>query len=146
MSKGTGFDPRLDYKRRSTWVTNSFSMWDNKDLLIVDHLIMSGTWPSSQSGALACRRTQFWAPAVAVNQLFVLISCWLREIIVHERPLWLPVCSVTCVTHSALSTYSRPNGLGMRYTNPQIYSFSSIFFNGRTYKNGWILREISSLN
>jgi hypothetical protein len=32
--KGTGFDPRLDHKRRSTWATNSFSMWDNKDLMI----------------------------------------------------------------------------------------------------------------
>jgi hypothetical protein len=40
--KGTGFNPRLDHKRRSTWATNSFSMWDNKDLLIVDH------WSSRQ--------------------------------------------------------------------------------------------------
>jgi hypothetical protein len=32
--KGTGFDPHLDHKRRSTCATNSFSVWDNKDLLI----------------------------------------------------------------------------------------------------------------
>jgi hypothetical protein len=34
--KGSGFDPRLHHKRRSLWATDSFSMWDNKDLLIVD--------------------------------------------------------------------------------------------------------------
>jgi hypothetical protein len=39
--KGTGFDPRLDHKRCSTWATNSFSMWDNKDLLIVDYRFWS---------------------------------------------------------------------------------------------------------
>jgi hypothetical protein len=33
--KGTRFDPRLDHKRRSTRATKSFSMWDNKDLLII---------------------------------------------------------------------------------------------------------------
>jgi hypothetical protein len=33
--KGNEFDPRLDHKRRPTWATNSFSMWDNKDLLII---------------------------------------------------------------------------------------------------------------
>jgi hypothetical protein len=33
--KDTGFDPRLDPQRRSTWATKSFSMWDNKDLLII---------------------------------------------------------------------------------------------------------------
>jgi hypothetical protein len=33
--KGTGFDPHLDHKRLSTWATNDFSMWDNKDLLII---------------------------------------------------------------------------------------------------------------
>jgi hypothetical protein len=36
--KGTGFDPRLDHKRRSTWATESFSMWD-KDLLTIDDRI-----------------------------------------------------------------------------------------------------------
>jgi hypothetical protein len=38
--KGTGFDPRLDHQRRSTWATNSFAMWDNKDLLICWSLII----------------------------------------------------------------------------------------------------------
>jgi hypothetical protein len=33
--KGTEFDPRLYHKRRSTWATNNFSMWDNKDLFII---------------------------------------------------------------------------------------------------------------
>jgi hypothetical protein len=33
--KGTGFDPCLDHKSCSTWATNSFSIWDNKDLLIL---------------------------------------------------------------------------------------------------------------
>jgi hypothetical protein len=33
--KGTGFHPRFDHKRCSTWATYSFSMWDNKDLLIL---------------------------------------------------------------------------------------------------------------
>jgi hypothetical protein len=39
---------------------------------------------------------------------------------VRERLLSLSVCRVTRVTHSALSAYSRPDGLGRRYTNPQI--------------------------
>jgi host cell factor len=32
--KGNGFDPCPDHKRHSTWATNSFPLWDNKDLLI----------------------------------------------------------------------------------------------------------------
>jgi hypothetical protein len=44
--KGTGFDPCLDHKRRSTWATNSFSMWDNKDLLIIASERISTASPS----------------------------------------------------------------------------------------------------
>jgi hypothetical protein len=36
--KGTGFDPRLDHNRRSTRATDSFSIRDNTDLLIVDYV------------------------------------------------------------------------------------------------------------
>jgi hypothetical protein len=61
------------------------------------------TWPSGQRGALACQRSQVQIPAVAVNQHFVLICCRLREVAVREHLLWLPVCCVTRVTHSALS-------------------------------------------
>jgi hypothetical protein len=66
-------------------------------------LFGGGTWPSSQRGALAARRSQVRIPVVAVNQHFVLICCWLREVAVRERPLWLPFCCITRVTHFALS-------------------------------------------
>jgi hypothetical protein len=60
---------------------------------------------------------------VALSRLFVLICCWLREVALRERPLWMPVCSVTRVTDSAprvtdsaLSPQSWQEGLGRRYT------------------------------
>jgi hypothetical protein len=56
-----------------------------------------GTWPSGQRGALASWRSQR-IPAVAVNLLSVLICCWLREVVVHECSMSLPVCCVTRVT------------------------------------------------
>jgi hypothetical protein len=42
-------------------------------------------------------------PSSGSELTFVLICCWLREVVVHERSLSLPVCRVTRVTHSALS-------------------------------------------
>jgi hypothetical protein len=47
--------------------------------------------------------------------------CWLREVVVRERLLSLPVCRVTRVTHSALSAQGRPEWLGRRYTNPHFF-------------------------
>jgi hypothetical protein len=58
-----------------------------------------GTWPSSQRGALAWRRSRVRALAVAVSLLFVLTCCWLRE--VSDRPSWSTVCCDIRVTHSA---------------------------------------------
>jgi hypothetical protein len=49
------------------------------------------------------RRSQVWAPAVAENQLFILICCWLQEVAIHERSLWLPVCCVSRVKKALLS-------------------------------------------
>jgi hypothetical protein len=45
-----------------------------------------GTWSSGQRGRLACLRSQAQAPAVAVNQISLLICCWLWEVAVRERP------------------------------------------------------------
>jgi hypothetical protein len=88
-------------------------------------------WQSGQRGAPACRRSRVRILEVAANQLSVLIflfllyahrhrsilgaaghiiltpailiCCWLRKVAVREHSLWLPVCCVTRVTHSALS-------------------------------------------
>jgi hypothetical protein len=44
-------------------------------------------WPSGQWDALACWWSRVRIPAVAVNQLSVLICCWLWEVAVCERSL-----------------------------------------------------------
>jgi hypothetical protein len=44
-------------------------------------------------------------------------------VVVRERSLSLPVCHITRIIHSALSAESHLEGLGRRYTNPQIYLF-----------------------
>jgi hypothetical protein len=58
---------------------------------------------------------------------FGLACCWrsfpLQEVAVREWPIVVTVRCVVRVTHSSLSTHSRPVGLGRRYTNPQIYVF-----------------------
>jgi hypothetical protein len=67
---------------------------------VIFHFYLSnwgGTWPSGQRGALASRRSQAQIPAVAVNQLSVLICCLLQEVVVRERSFSLPVCRVTRV-------------------------------------------------
>jgi hypothetical protein len=63
-----------------------------------------GLGGEGQRDVLACQRSQVRILAVALNQLFVLICFWLREVAVRERLSWLPVCCVTRVpTHTALS-------------------------------------------
>jgi hypothetical protein len=72
------------------------------NFLISIIMARGGTLPSGQKGALASRWSQVRIPVVAVNLLSVLICCWLRNVVVCERSLSLPVCRVTGVTHSAL--------------------------------------------
>jgi hypothetical protein len=76
--KGTGFDPRLDHKRRSTWATNSFSMWD-KDLLIVDHLIN-------------CIYCTLYNTFSITRSMYIYIYLW---IVSHSCVMYLPVCHMS---------------------------------------------------
>jgi hypothetical protein len=52
--KGTGFDLRLNHKRGSTWATNSFSMWHDKDPCwsFFNHFFI--IWPRPVPAAAAC--------------------------------------------------------------------------------------------
>jgi hypothetical protein len=66
---------------------------------------------------------------------FVLICCWLRGVALSERSLWLPVCCVTRITHSA---FSRPEGQGRRYTNPNFILLLFFFLTGRRSQGGCV--------
>jgi hypothetical protein len=85
--KGTGFDPCLEHKRRWTWATKSFSMWDNKDLtlIIFDQMFFIGYAHASQVSLWnfqqlstetlifvgVCERTGF-----IISCVYIRSSCW----------------------------------------------------------------------
>jgi hypothetical protein len=58
----------------------------------------SMSWPNGKRGALACRRLQARAPAVAVNQLFCLL------LTASDSSTWAPIV-VDCLTCYAYNTY-----------------------------------------
>jgi hypothetical protein len=112
-------------------------------IIFINIIIVIMWWDMAERlerGALACLRSQVRAQAMAENQLFVLICCWLWKVAICERPLWLPVCCVTRVTqvtHSALSR-AFPKGLGRRHTkSPNLFILNFKFFMSVSVRMRW---------